>query len=129
MTRWLIRLAFPALAVLVGFIVYGVKAPDNPAGQSPEQSESDTIPSFEAVVPAPVIPEGPEIVFKWQDEDGGWHYADQPPAEGPWYTLTVDPGPETRPATPDGPDPADEDLNSPYSAPFSLGPRYPENGS
>lgn len=129
MTRWLIRLAFPALAVLVGFIVYGVKAPDNPVGQSPEEGQASTIPSFEAVVPAPVVPDGPDIVFKWQDEDGGWHYADQPPAEGPWYTLTIDPAQEAQPVTPDSPDPADEDLNSPYSAPFSLAPGYPENGS
>ena len=126
MTRWLMRLAFPALAVLVGLIIYGVKAPDNTASRGTEPGQpDDTIPSFEALVPAPVVPDGPDIVFKWQDKDGGWHYADQPPAEGPWYTLTVDPGPVTT----DSPDLADDDLASPYSAPFSLAPGYPENGS
>ncbi|MFC4260652.1 DUF4124 domain-containing protein [Marinobacter lacisalsi] len=129
MTRWLIRLAFPALAVLMGLIVYGVKAPDNPAGPTPEHRQSSTIPSFEAVVPAPVTPEGPDIVFKWQDDDGSWHYADQPPSEGPWYTLAIEPGRETQPVTPDSPDPADDDLDSPYTAPFSLDPGYPRNGS
>ena len=129
MSRWLIRLAFPALAVLVGFIVYGVKAPDNPAGQTKELRQSNSIPSFEAVVPAPVTPEGPDIVFKWQDKDGSWHYADQPPSEGPWYTLSIESGQKPQPVTPDSPDPADEDLDAPYSAPFSLAPGYPENGS
>lgn len=129
MTRWLIRLAFPALAVLVGFIIYGVKAPNNSAGEPPELRRSNTIPSFEAVVPAPVAPKGPDIVFKWQDDDGSWHYADQPPAEGPWYTLAIEPGQDAQPVTPESPDPADDDLDSPYSAPFSLDSGYPRNGS
>ena len=129
MTRWLIRLAFPALAVLVGLIVYGVRAPDNAPGQSAKLNQSSAIPSFEAVVPAPVTPEGPDIVFKWQDDDGSWHYADQPPSEGTWYTLAIEPGQEARPVTPHSPDPADEDLNAPYSAPFALEPSYPSNGS
>lgn len=129
MTRWLIRLAFPALAVLVAFIAYGVKAPENPAGQTSEETPTDTMPSFEAVVPAPVAPEGPDIVFKWQDEDGSWHYADQPPAQGPWYTLAIEPGRNAQPVTPESPDPADEDFTSPYSAPFALDPKYPDNGS
>lgn len=129
MTRWLIRLAFPALGLLLALIVYGVKAPDTPTGEPQDIKTSNTIPSFEAVVPAPVSPEGPDIVFKWQDEDGGWHYADQPPKEGRWYTLAIEPGPEAPLVTPDSPDPAKEDLTLPYSAPFSLDPRYPENGS
>lgn len=129
MSRWLIRLAFPALALLVVLIVYGVKAPDNPTGQAGDPDAAEAMPSFEAVVPAPVKPEGPDIVFKWQGEDGSWHYADQPPATGPWYTLAIEPGAGAQPVTPDSPDPADEDLNSPYSAPFALDPQYPQNGS
>ena len=129
MTRWLIRLAFPALGLLVALIVYGVKAPENGPYKPDEPRQAKSMPSFEELVPAPVAPEGPDIVFKWQDDDGSWHYADQPPKEGPWYTLAIESGQEAQPVTPDSPDPADEDLASPYSAPFALDPHYPENGS
>lgn len=97
MTRWLIRLAFPALGLLVALMIFGVKAPDNPSSDPEQTPESTTIPSFEALVPAPVTPPGPEIVFKWQDADGSWHYADQPlkPATGiPW---PLSPGKPPRP--------------------------------
>lgn len=129
MSRWLIRLAFPALAVLVGLIVFGVRAPDSPPAKTSEPASNEAMPSFEAMVPAPVLPEGPDIVFKWQDDDGSWHYADQPPATGPWYTLTITPGQDARPLTSTTPGPAEEDLASPYAAPFALDSRYPENDS
>lgn len=129
MTRWLIRLAFPALGLLVALIVYGVKAPESAPDKPEEPRQSDSMPSFEELVPAPVAPEGPDIVFKWQDDDGSWHYADQPPKKGPWYTLAIESGRETQPVTPDSPDPADEDLAAPYSAPFALDPHYSGNGS
>ncbi|MGM0570825.1 DUF4124 domain-containing protein [Marinobacter sp.] len=129
MTRWLIRLAFPALGLLVALLIFGVKAPQN-AGSDPEQTrESTAIPSFEALVPAPVTPPGPEIVFKWQDAEGSWHYADKPPQSGSWNTLAIEPGQNTRMLDPVPPDPAGEDLTAPYSAPFALEPQLPQSGS
>ncbi|UZD66392.1 DUF4124 domain-containing protein [Marinobacter sp. AN1] len=129
MTRWLIRLAFPALGLLVALMIFGVKAPDNPSSDPEQTPESTTIPSFEALVPAPVTPPGPEIVFKWQDADGSWHYADQPPETGNWNTLAIEPGQATPTREPLNPGPMEEDLEAPYSAPFALEPRFPQTGS
>lgn len=129
MTRWLIRLAFPALAVLIALLVVGVKAPQNTAKtEVTNQQPTPVIPAFEAVVPVPVTSAEPDIVFKWQDSDGGWHYADQPPAEGRWNALAIEPGRSSLPSdqqeTPETPD-----LYAPYAAPFNLQPQLPENGS
>lgn len=129
MTRWLVRLAFPALGLLVALIIFGVKAPETATEESEQVRESTTMPSFEAIVPLPVVPEGPDIVFKWQDADGNWHYADQPPEEGPWNTLAIEPGQKSQAVGPDRSDTADDDLAAPYSAPFALDPRYPESGT
>lgn len=128
MTRWLIRLAFPALGLLVALLIFGVKAPETPT-VSEEVRESKAIPSFEALVPAPVTPTGPDIIFKWQDADGSWHYADQPPENGNWNTLAIEPGQGSRSLQPAPPDPTNDDLNAPYSAPFALEPRLPQSGS
>lgn len=82
--KWLIRLSFPALGLLLVLIFFGlgdpheVAAPD--AGQAHPQED---IPAFEGMVPSPVPTEGPDIIFKWRDTEGNWHYADQPPAQGP----------------------------------------------
>lgn len=125
--KWLIRLAFPALGFLVLLILFGINDPDEVtapvASSSPDKLQD--IPAFEGLVPSPVPTNGPDIVFKWQDNDGNWHYADQPPVEGPWNTLAIERPEKGRDMDPE------TDWQSPYSAPFSLGPnnRVPSAGS
>ncbi|MFW5823863.1 MAG: DUF4124 domain-containing protein [Marinobacter sp.] len=128
MTRWLIRLAFPALGLLLALIFFGVKAPEPETESTEVAKEAAALTPFEAMVPAPVAPEGPDIVFKWQDSSGNWHYADEPPEEGPWNTLAIEPGDETRPTSPQEGG-RDQNLGAPYTAPFALDPDYPGNGS
>lgn len=130
MTRWLIRLAFPALGLLIVLLFIGVKAPENTVKKetTSQQRVAPAISAFEAMVPAPATLDGPDIVFKWQDSDGGWHYADQPPANGHWNALAIEPG---RSSLPLGPQETQEppDLYSPYVAPFNLQRQLPENGT
>lgn len=124
MMRWLIRLSFPALGLLLLLIFFGLSDP----GQLSEplaSEEQPEIPAFEGLVPPPVPTDGPEIVFKWQDTDGNWHYADQPPAQGPWNTLAIERRDKVFPPS-RSPEP-ETDWRSPYNAPFSLGP--PSAGS
>lgn len=125
--KWLIRLAFPALGVLVILIVFGLGDTSHTA-TSPNNSETaEEIPAFEGLVPSPVPTEGPEIVFKWQDHDGGWHYADSPPKTGHWNALAIERADE--PPSPNASaDPA-PDWQSPYSAPFSMGAAPANNDS
>lgn len=114
--RWLIRLAFPALGVLLLLMIFGVNTPENSAEPPPEKPQAK-IPAFEGLVPPPVPTEGPDIVFKWQDNRGHWHYADQPPSNGPWNALAIErAGEQASPASAD-PEP---DWEAPYKAPFSL---------
>ena len=126
LTKWLIRLAFPALGLLLLLMFFGLGDPVQ-APQPSAELELQEIPAFEGLIPSPIPTEGPDIVFKWQDNDGNWHYADQPPARGPWNTLAIerpDPGARNnRPADPE------TDWQSPYSAPFSLEPTPANNGS
>lgn len=50
--------------------------------QKPPPAEQATKPpAFESLVPAPVFEPGPEVVFKWQDPSGTWHYGDTSPEE------------------------------------------------
>lgn len=122
--RWLIRLAFPALGVLLLLIFFGINAPDS-VTKSPKTELNTQIPAFEGLVPSPVPTEGPEIVFKWKDSDGSWHYADKPPASGSWNALAIEPAPSLpAPADPT----ADPDWQSPYQAPFALDPGSRKNG-
>lgn len=117
--RWLIRLAFPALGILLLLIFFGIDAPKN-TGTAKKTDEKSNIPAFEGLVPSPVPTEGPDIVFKWQDSNGNWHYADQPPANGAWNALAIErPGNDS--GTPPMADP-EVDWQSPYRAPFSLDP-------
>ena len=121
MMKWLIRLSFPALAFLLVLMFFGIddhrEVSQPVAGnQEPEQE----IPAFEGLVPSPVPTEGPEIIFKWQDTDGNWHYADQPPKQGPWYTLAIERQGKQSPLN-RNPEP-ENDWQSPYTAPFSLAP-------
>ena len=127
--KWLIRLAFPALGLLLALIFFGINDPEGQAKSGDQTPElADTIPSFEGVVPTPVTQEGPDIVFKWQDSEGNWHYADKPPMQGAWNALAVEP------ATQDLDSSAsyngfDDDWSSPYAAPFSLDTETPRNDS
>ncbi len=129
MMRWLLRLAFPALGLLVALMVFGIKAPESPTQKPEEVREAGSIPSFEALVPAPVKPTGPDIVFKWKDADGSWNYADQPPNSGNWNTLAIEPGQGARNLSPEPQNPSGDDLSAPYSAPFSLDPNRSRAGS
>ena len=125
--KWLIRLAFPALGVLVALVFFGINDPAETSGKPTETEANVDIPSFEGLVPSPVPTEGPDIVFKWQDSDGSWHYADKPPSQGPWNALAIERAdsdtlraPSANPET---------DWQSPYRAPFSLSPDTANNGS
>lgn len=125
--KWLIRLAFPALGVLMMLIFFGINEPEpKTVASSAGESSKETIPAFEGLVPSPVPVEGPDIVFKWQDQDGSWHYADKPPANGAWNALAIERqsnGGRPRLAEPN----LETDWQSPYNAPFSLGPMPPAN--
>lgn len=126
--KWLVRLAFPALGLLMLLIFFGINAPDAVVVKTEEPKPGPEIPSFEGLVPSPVPTEGPEIVFKWQDSDGSWHYADRPPAQGNWNALAIEPAPlSEQPALPAGN--PETDWQSPYQAPFALTPRPANNGS
>ncbi|KPQ27312.1 MAG: protein of unknown function containing DUF4124 domain [Marinobacter excellens HL-55] len=128
MMKWLIRLAFPALGLLVLLIFFGLGDPAAVSEPAIEKVEKPTeIPPFEDLLPAPIPTEGPEIVFKWQDTEGNWHYADQPPPQGPWNALAIErPGKNVRNERRADPD---NDWQSPYRAPFSLSPSPGDNGT
>ena len=126
MMKWLIRLSFPALGLLILLIFFGLNDPEQ-VSEPVAEHEQPEIPAFEGLVPSPIPTEGPEIVFKWQDTDGNWHYADQPPEQGSWNALTID-QPNSSPRQGLGAD-ADNDWQSPYSAPFSLNGTTGRNGS
>ncbi|MDX1755198.1 MAG: DUF4124 domain-containing protein [Marinobacter sp.] len=114
--RWLIRLAFPALGLLLLLIFFGISDPET---VSQAEAPAHDMPAFEGLVPSPIPQEGPEIVFKWQDSDGGWHYADRPPEQGQWNALAIEPTYRPR----EREDNADSNWQEPYHAPFSLAPR------
>ncbi|MDI9246475.1 DUF4124 domain-containing protein [Marinobacter sp. CHS3-4] len=125
--KWLIRLAFPALGVLLLLIFFGIGDPSEPMSKQGTNETQPDIPAFEGLVPSPIPTEGPEIVFKWQDSDGGWHYADAPPDSGQWNALAIERADETtRPSS--SPDAA-SDWQSPYNAPFSMGVDPANSGS
>lgn len=124
--KWLIRLAFPALGVLIALMFFGINDPTSTSDQTAEAEANVDIPSFEGLVPSPMPTEGPDIVFKWQDSDGNWHYADKPPAQGPWNALAIE---RTESETIRPPADPDSDWHSPYRAPFSLSPDTANNGS
>ncbi|MDV2078378.1 DUF4124 domain-containing protein [Marinobacter xestospongiae] len=117
--RWLIRLAFPALGLLLLLIFFGITDPETVASTDATESPDEQIPAFEGLVPSPVPLDGPDVIFKWQDSDGGWHYADSPPEKGPWNALAVEPN-QGLPNLSSG-DP-ETDWQSPYHAPFALSP-------
>ncbi len=125
--KWLIRLAFPALGVLVVLMFFGLNDPAETSSKPAETEANVDIPSFEGLVPSPVPTEGPDIVFKWQDSDGSWHYADKPPAQGPWNALAIE-RTDNKTLRPPASDP-ETDWQSPYRAPFSLAPNTANNGS
>lgn len=119
MMRWLIRLAFPALGLLLLLISFGINDPETVANPESSKPTDPEIPAFEGLVPSPAPLDGPDIVFKWQDNDGGWHYADRPPAQGPWNALAIEPTPQPRQGANEA---AESDWQSPYHAPFALQP-------
>ncbi|OEY66415.1 hypothetical protein [Marinobacter sp. X15-166B] len=112
--RWLIRLAFPALGLLVLLIFFGIKDPQSLTNGSAADNTAKQIPAFEGLVPSPTPNTGPSIVFKWQDSSGGWHYADSPPRQGLWNALAIEPGGPAKPPQ--------SDWQAPYQAPFALNP-------
>lgn len=126
MMKWLIRLSFPALGLLLLLIFFGLNDPEQASEPVAEETQPK-IPAFEGLVPSPIPTDGPDIVFKWQDTEGNWHYADQPPDQGRWNTLAIERTDKNRPAS--GVGNPDSDWQSPYKAPFSLGPDAGSNGS
>lgn len=126
MMKWLIRLSFPALGFLLLLIFFGLNDPEQASEPVAEETQPK-IPAFEGLVPSPVPTDGPDIVFKWQDTEGNWHYADQPPDQGRWNTLAIERSDKNRSSA--GMGNPDSDWQSPYKAPFSLGPSAGSNGS
>ncbi|MCM0614261.1 DUF4124 domain-containing protein [Marinobacter sediminum] len=124
--KWLIRLSFPALGLLLLLIVFGLNDPEQVSKPVADEKQPE-IPAFEGLVPSPIATEGPDIIFKWQDTEGNWHYADQPPEHGPWNTLAIERS--ERALQGERPSDPETDWQSPYSAPFSLGPTAGRNGS
>ncbi|KXS53455.1 MAG: hypothetical protein AWU57_2165 [Marinobacter sp. T13-3] len=126
MMKWLIRLAFPALGLLLVLIFFGIGNPGQVSVPTFVGMDSD-IPAFEQLIPEPVDTEGPEIIFKWQDIEGNWHYADTPPADGKWNALAIEGREagqrEDRPGAPN------TDWQAPYRAPFSLDDQPVKNES
>lgn len=124
--KWLVRLSFPALGLLMILMIFGLNEPA-PTSEPVAEETPTEIPAFEGLVPSPIPTEGPDIVFKWKDTDGNWHYADQPPEQGPWNTLAIERANKSQtPARISNPE---TDWQSPYSAPFTLGPNTGSNGS
>ena len=126
MIKWLVRLSFPALGLLLLLIFFGLNDPEQVSEPVAEEAQPE-IPAFEGLVPSPIPTNGPDIVFKWKDINGNWHYADQPPAQGQWNTLAIVRREQNRSPAPAGTPEAD--WQSPYSAPFSLAPNTGSNGS
>jgi hypothetical protein len=120
MIKWLVRLAFPALGALVLLIVLGLGTPEQQVAKPlAKETKPTDIPAFETLVPDLVVVESPDIIFKWQDTNGNWHYADQPPPQGPWNTLAIErPNPPRDTA---GNAKPGVDWRVPYSAPFNMG--------
>ncbi|MGO1462982.1 MAG: DUF4124 domain-containing protein [Marinobacter sp.] len=126
MMKWLVRLSFPALGLLLLLIFFGLNDPEQTSEPVADETQPQ-IPAFEGLVPSPIPTEGPDIVFKWQDTDGNWHYADHPPDQGRWNTLAIERTDNNRsPASVGG---SETDWQSPYNAPFSLSPSAGSNGS
>ncbi|PFG10098.1 MULTISPECIES: DUF4124 domain-containing protein [unclassified Marinobacter] len=120
MIKWLVRLAFPALGVLVLLIVLGLGTPEQQVAQPlAKETKPTDIPAFETLVPDSVVIESPDIIFKWQDTDGNWHYADQPPPRGPWNTLAIERPTPSRGVT--GSAEPGAGWQTPYTAPFNMG--------
>ncbi|MGO1500267.1 MAG: DUF4124 domain-containing protein [Marinobacter sp.] len=124
--KWLVRLSFPALGFLMLLMVFGLNDPNQASEPVAEETQPE-IPAFEGLVPSPIPTEGPDIVFKWQDTDGSWHYADQPPEQGSWNALAIERTDKSRSSARAGS--PETDWQSPYSAPFSLSPSAVSNGS
>ncbi|MBZ2170295.1 MULTISPECIES: DUF4124 domain-containing protein [Marinobacter] len=122
-TKWLLRLSFPALGLLMLLIFFGLEAPEQVTEPVAEEKQTD-IPAFEGLVPTPVSIDGPDIIFKWRDNNGHWHFADQPPENDPWNSLAIervsDSGTAAAPET---------DWQAPYHAPFAMSPTPGSNGS
>ncbi|WP_417543127.1 DUF4124 domain-containing protein [Marinobacter sp.] len=126
MIKWLVRLSFPALGLLLLLMFFGLNDPEQASEPVAEEAQPE-IPAFEGLVPSPVATDGPDIVFKWQDTDGNWHYADQPPEQGSWNTLAIERADNNRgTAITSNPE---TDWQSPYNAPFYLGPSARNHGS
>jgi len=125
--KWLIRLAFPALGVLLVLIFFGIGDSADTTPQQKDTTATEEIPAFEGLVPSPIPTEGPDIVFKWQDSDGGWHYADSPPKSGHWNALAIERAEDAAGSSAGGD--SSSDWQSPYAAPFSMGPAPANNGS
>ena len=119
MIKWLVRLAFPALGVLVLLIVFGLGTPEQAAQPLAKETTPAEIPAFETLVPEALAIELPDIIFKWQDTDGNWHYADQPPPQGSWNTLAIE-RPNLHRGSAGNTESA-ADWSAPYSAPFNMG--------
>jgi hypothetical protein len=119
MIKWLVRLAFPALGVLVLLIVFGLGTPEQESQPLAKEQQTTEIPAFETLVPGSVAIDSPNIIFKWQDTNGNWHYADQPPPQGPWNTLAIERPNPSRGAS--GSAEPEVDWQAPYTAPFNMG--------
>lgn len=85
MNKWVPRL------LLAGAVLTLVTTPWLVAKYHQSNTAAQALPSFESVVPPPLREPGPRVVYKWRDNKGVLHYADQPPSNHRWQAITLGP--------------------------------------
>lgn len=83
-------LCFGLVLALAGpFLMRG---PDGQPLYTPAQAWRSLTASMPALDMPDVVPSEPVAVYRWQDDDGQWHFSGSPPAEGmPFTVLEIDP--------------------------------------
>ena len=89
MKPWLLPVIF--MVTLIGGATTFTVTTARPAPEPMAVKTDPQLPAFEAEVPLPMVERGPKVAFKWQDERGAWHYADEPPAHAPSQAVTLGP--------------------------------------
>jgi len=89
--KWIYRLL--TIAMLGGAMLFPFFMNNNegkPMFSLPETK--DLIPSsLTSGKTVPALPSSSQTFYKWQDENGTWHYGDTPPTNGPSFsTIEVD---------------------------------------
>ena len=95
-------LCFGVVLALAGpFLMRG---PDGQPLYTPAQAWRSLTNSLPSIGVPDVVPSQPVAVYRWQDDEGQWHFSGQPPAEGTPYTvLQIDPKTNTVGTAPEPP--------------------------